>query len=86
MKHVKKFTRLLLLLVFTIGSIYAVDISFQNSCAECSYRLTDKQDCTYWINSATNVRHNSKCRWYKNTKRGYCTDEKIGRGCKICGG
>ena len=41
---------------------------------------------TYWINSNSGVRHNSRCRWFGITKEGYYTDEKEGRACKICGG
>jgi len=41
---------------------------------------------TYWINSSSNVRHNSSCRYYGNTKHGYYTKEKIGKACGICGG
>ena len=41
---------------------------------------------TFWINSKSGVRHNSRCRWFGNTKEGYYTDEKEGRACKICGG
>ena len=41
---------------------------------------------TYWINSDSNVRHNSGCRWYGNTQYGYYTDERVGSACGICGG
>ncbi len=40
----------------------------------------------YWINSSSNTRHNSTCRYYGNTKNGYYTDELIGEPCTICGG
>ena len=40
----------------------------------------------YWINSSSNTRHNSGCRYYGNTKNGYYTDEKIGKPCRTCGG
>jgi len=50
-----------------------------------AYKLADPQGCTYWINKNTKKRHNQSCRWYKNCK-GYCTDEKVGVACKICGG
>jgi endonuclease G, mitochondrial len=40
----------------------------------------------YWINSNSNVRHNSGCRYYGNTKNGYYTTEKTGRACGLCGG
>ena len=40
----------------------------------------------YWINTNSGVRHNSSCRWYGNTKKGYYTNEPVGRPCGICGG
>ena len=40
----------------------------------------------YWINSSSNTRHNSSCRWYGNTKNGYYTNEKVGEPCSQCGG
>ncbi|MDZ7792135.1 MAG: DNA/RNA non-specific endonuclease [Spirochaetia bacterium] len=48
----------------------------------------EKQSTTakYWINSGSNSRHNSDCRYYGNTKNGYYTDKKVGDACGICGG
>lgn len=40
----------------------------------------------YWINSNSNVRHNSSCRWYGKTSSGYYTNENVGKACGICGG
>lgn len=40
----------------------------------------------YWINSSSNTRHNSSCRYYENTKKGYLTDKKEGKACGQCGG
>ena len=40
----------------------------------------------YWINSSSNTRHNSSCRYYGNTANGYYTNELIGEPCSICGG
>lgn len=45
-----------------------------------------EQGYKYWINSETNVRHNSSCQWYGNTAEGYYTDEEVGTPCGICGG
>ena len=44
------------------------------------------QTAKYWYNSKSGVFHNSNCRWYGYTKRGYYTNEIIGRDCKLCGG
>lgn len=40
----------------------------------------------YWINSTSMTRHNSSCRYYDNTKKGYFTDNETGKACSICGG
>lgn len=39
----------------------------------------------YWINT-NGVRHNARCRWFGNTKRGHYSNTEEGRGCGICGG
>jgi len=41
---------------------------------------------TYWLNTKTNVLHNSTCRWYGNTAEGYYTEEVLGKDCGLCGG
>ncbi len=41
---------------------------------------------TYWINTNSDTRHNSGCRYYGKTKEGYYTNQKIGKPGKICGG
>lgn len=41
---------------------------------------------TYWINSNSNETHNSRCRWYGNTKEGYYSASGSGNNCGICGG
>ncbi len=40
----------------------------------------------YWLNTKSYVRHNSSCRWYKNTKNGRMCTKDEGRACGICGG
>jgi endonuclease YncB( thermonuclease family) len=40
----------------------------------------------FWLNTGSNVRHNSSCRWFGKTKRGrYCGPED-GKACGDCGG
>jgi micrococcal nuclease len=40
----------------------------------------------FWLNTSSNVRHNSSCRWFGKTKRGrYCGPED-GNACGDCGG
>ncbi len=40
----------------------------------------------YWINTNSDTRHNSSCRYYGKTESGYYTNQKIGKPGKICGG
>ena len=40
----------------------------------------------YWLNSSSNVRHNSTCRYYRNTSKGRACGPKEGKGCGMCGG
>jgi micrococcal nuclease len=39
----------------------------------------------YWLTTASNTRHNSKCRYYEKTKGRPCGPNE-GKACKICGG
>jgi endonuclease YncB( thermonuclease family) len=40
----------------------------------------------FWLNTGSNVRHNSSCRWFVKTKRGrYCGADE-GKACGDCGG
>lgn len=43
-------------------------------------------ETVYWLNTSSNVRHNSGCRWFKNTKRGRACKDAEGKACGICGG
>ncbi len=45
-----------------------------------------QEERIYWLNTKSYVRHNSSCRWYKNTKRGRMCTKNEGRACGICGG
>lgn len=40
----------------------------------------------YWMNTSSHVRHNSGCRFYKNTKHGRACSANEGKPCGICGG
>lgn len=41
---------------------------------------------SYWLNTNSGVRHNSRCRYYKNTKSGRAATKAEGRACGTCGG
>ena len=40
----------------------------------------------HWLNTKGNVRHNSGCRWYRNTKHGRMCSGTEGKACGQCGG
>jgi len=40
----------------------------------------------HWLNTSTNVRHNSGCRYFENTKRGRLCTGAEGKACGVCGG
>ena len=44
------------------------------------------EDTGYWLNTSSNVRHNSRCQHYKNTSKGRACGPSDGRACGICGG
>jgi len=43
------------------------------------------QEKVHWLTIKSGIRHNSKCRYYQNSKGRPCTKDE-GRACKICGG
>ncbi len=40
---------------------------------------------TYWLNTSSNKRHNSKCRYFEGSNGRFCSSRE-GIACKICGG
>jgi hypothetical protein len=46
----------------------------------------ERASLTHWLNTNSNARHNSSCKWYGKTKHGlYCSAEE-GKPCGECGG
>jgi micrococcal nuclease len=43
------------------------------------------QSQKFWLTTSSNVRHNSKCRYYQKTKGRLCGPDE-GTPCKVCGG
>lgn len=61
----------------------------ENPIAPWEYRLNKKYPKKvegYWLNTPTNVRHNSNCKYYQNTKKGRTCGKDEGAPCGICGG
>ena len=67
---------------------YFTDEVIGRDCGLCGGALKGKAETgyKYWINTNSGVRHNRGCRWYGNTKKGYYTNDKVGRACGLCGG
>ena len=40
----------------------------------------------YWLNTSSNVRHNSSCQHFRNTSKGRACTASEGKACGICGG
>lgn len=81
----KVYLKTLFIFLLALLAFNTFSNNFEVNLAQREYKVADKQGCTYWITKSSNKRHNSSCRWYKKSK-GYCTDEKIGVACKLCGG
>lgn len=43
-------------------------------------------DANWWLNTATGERHNSTCRYFKNTEHGKLCTSYAGNPCALCGG
>jgi len=50
------------------------------------FESPEQKPLSYWLNLNGDVRHNSTCRWYENTKRGRACAADEGKACGICGG
>ena len=63
-----------------------------NSIAPWDFRVrqkssnSDQPATMFWLNTSPNVRHNERCVYFKNTKRGRSCDRSDGKACGICGG
>lgn len=75
-----------LLLLLSVGSagIGQHVTADQDGAATVGHRAAVAQ--SYWLNTDSNVRHNSGCRYFGNTKYGRRCSASEGRACKICGG
>ena len=49
-------------------------------------RKDDPPAVSFWLNTASNVRHNQNCEHFQNTRRGRACGPDEGRACGICGG
>jgi|GEM_PF-2502224 len=74
------------ILIIAVLSSFSVSSVSESHNSPITITNIDKKGCTYWITKRSHKRHNSSCRWYKNSN-GYCTDDpEEGIACKICGG
>lgn len=58
----------------------------QSSPAQSPQIRQPSQSLTHWLNTSSNVRHNSTCRHFNNTKSGRRCSSSEGKPCGICGG
>lgn len=73
------FTLLALLLVFAAIAIPVIEA------ADPAPKKAVPQEQTYWLTIKSGIRHNSKCRYYENSRGRHCKKDE-GKACKICGG
>jgi hypothetical protein len=72
-------------LVAETGTSRGVQTAMAPSSASILQRNVDQQGLTHWLTLSSNKRHNSGCRYYRNSRGRPCgADEGI--PCKICGG
>lgn len=60
--------------------------SLPSSALTAAPALSKANGLTHWLNTNGNVRHNSGCRWYHNTKSGRACSSSDGKACGQCGG
>ena len=48
--------------------------------------LQQPVEANYWLNTSSNTRHNSRCKYFKNTKQGRPCSKDEGKACGTCGG
>jgi micrococcal nuclease len=47
---------------------------------------TAESSMKFWLNTNSNIRHNPRCEWFNNTKKGRFCGPGDGKACAICGG
>ena len=48
--------------------------------------MAQRADQTHWLNTTSDVRHNSDCHWFEQTKTGQPCKADEGLACGLCGG
>ena len=72
-----------LILINSYVSVKDLNDLIYNSNAPSSETGTE---FNYWLNTGGNTRHNSSCRYFKNTSKGRSCSKSEGKACGICGG
>ncbi|MDA8563008.1 thermonuclease family protein [Mariniblastus sp.] len=60
--------------------------SLTSSTKRKDYDRSSEATRSHWLNTNSNVRHNSSCRWFGHTKNGRPCGANEGKGCGKCGG
>lgn len=47
--------------------------------------MMQEAELTHWLTTASGIRHNDSCRWFKKSDGRMCRADE-GRACKTCGG
>ena len=81
-KAMKAITTLFAILLVAIGGAASGDAT---SRATTEIHTVESAENTHWLTTGSGIRHNSGCRYYRNSKGRACSQDE-GRACKICGG
>lgn len=54
--------------------------------SSASQKPEPAQTATHWLNTGSNTRHNSRCQYFHNTKKGRSCGPNEGKACGTCGG
>ena len=63
----------------------ATPVAARNETAASAQTTSQDQGLTHWLTISSGKRHNSNCRWYRNSRGRPCRADE-GIPCKICGG
>ncbi len=80
-----KLPRLVLCALLAFGTMFGAAPANPTAPAVKQEKKEAPTETRYWLTTKSQVRHNTKCRYYKNSEGRICPKD-AGRACKICGG
>lgn len=78
----KSIAALSAIILVAFGGIASSD-THQGAAVEI--RAVESAEKTHWLTTSSGIRHNSGCRYFKNSKGRMCSEDE-GRACLKCGG